>query len=158
VFETDLTVDAQMPYEAAAREVFDENPETKIFCYGHTHRPNVKEVDGGLLVNTGTWLKRLHRLDGITGLLPPVFYPTYQLCAVRISSTEDGGDEEVAGVAVEYQGVEKPSPADDELTLTERLLTVGRTPHPELPDGRILTDGETVIEEETKKEEKAAET
>ncbi|MCW8172326.1 phosphoesterase [Natrialba swarupiae] len=114
--ETDLTVDPDEPYETAAREVFVEHPETAIFCYGHTHRPTINEVDGRLLVNTGTWLKRLHRRDVVTGLLPPVFYPSYQLCVVRIAAEPDG-------IAVEYEEIVKPSPYTEEVTLTERLLT-----------------------------------
>ncbi len=133
VFETGLTVDPETPYEDAAREVFEEHPETAIFCFGHTHRPTVQAVDGGVLVNSGTWLKRLHRRDGIIGLLPPVFYPSYQLCAVRIA--EDSG-----GVAVEYVEIEKPSPSPEELTLTERLLTLGRQPDLDLPERAVVDD------------------
>jgi hypothetical protein len=88
LFETALTVDTEAPYEEAAREIFADRPEVAVFCYGHTHRPGVSEVDGGLFVNTGTWLKQLHRRDGVIGVLPPVFYPVYQLCAVRISAAE----------------------------------------------------------------------
>jgi hypothetical protein len=137
VFETDLTVDPEQPYTEAAREVFEERPETAVFCYGHTHRPKTQEVDGGLLVNTGTWLKRLHRRDVIAGRLPPVFYPSYQLCAVRIEPASEG-------VAVEYETIEKPSPSAEELTLTERLLTLGREPDPELPDRTVVADERTV--------------
>lgn len=133
VFETELTVNPEEPYEEAAREIFEAQPEATIFCYGHTHRPMVSDVDGGLLVNTGTWLKRLHRRDGIIGILPPVFYPSYQMAAVRIAPVSDG-------VAVEYQPIKKPSPAAEELTLTERLFTVGREPDPELPDRVIVPD------------------
>ena len=136
VFETELTVDAEKPYEEAAREVFDENPEVAIFCYGHTHRPTIRRVDGGLLVNTGTWLKRLHRRDGIIGILPPVFYPSYQLGAVRIAA-------ESGAVTAEYRTIKKPSPATEELTLTERLFTVGREPDLELPDGEVVADDVT---------------
>jgi len=131
VFETALTVDTETPYEEVAREVFAEQPETTVFCYGHTHRPSIREVDGGLLVNTGTWLKRLHRRDGIIGLLPPVFYPSYQLTAVRIASESEG-------VSVEYQTITKPSPAAEELTLTERLLTIGREPDFAVPDRHVV--------------------
>lgn len=87
-----------------------------------------------MLVNTGTWLKRLHRRDGVTGLLPPVFYPSYQLCSVRIAA-------EPEGVVIEYDVIEKPSPSHEELTLTERLFTVGREPDLDLPD-RIVIDTE----------------
>jgi UDP-2,3-diacylglucosamine pyrophosphatase LpxH len=134
VFETELTVDPQSPYEDAASEIFAENPETTIFCYGHTHRPGIKEIDGGVLVNTGTWLKRLHRRDGIIGILPPVFYPSYQLAAVRIS-------DEPEGVTVTYDRISKASPATEELTRTERFFTVGREPDPEIPD-RFVVDAE----------------
>jgi UDP-2,3-diacylglucosamine pyrophosphatase LpxH len=131
VFETRLTVDADAPYEEAARNVFDERPETSIYCYGHTHRPRLKHVGDGLLVNSGTWLKRLHRRDGVIGLLPPVFYPSYQLTAVRIATD---GDE----VRVDFEAVEKPAPHPEELTPTERLLTLGRVPDLKLPDGEVL--------------------
>jgi len=136
VFETALTVDERAPYERAARELFDERPETAVFCYGHTHRPSLQAVEGGLLVNSGTWLKRLHRRDGLIGVLPPVFFPSYQLTAVRIAAADDGG------VAVEYEEIEKPSPSPEELTLTERLLTLGRAPDPTLPEGAVVAGGD----------------
>ncbi len=134
ILETELTVDPNEPYEDAAREIFAEHPETAVFCYGHTHRPVMERVEDGLVVNTGTWLKRLHRRDGITGLLPPVFYPSFQLCAVRIALESDE-------IAVEYERIEKPTPAKEELTRTERLFTVGREPDDELPD-RAVVDAE----------------
>ncbi|MFC7071471.1 metallophosphoesterase [Halovenus rubra] len=131
IFETPLTVDAESPYEEAARKVFESDAETTIFCYGHTHRPTLREVDGGLLVNSGTWLKRLHRRDGVIGVLPPVFYPSYQLAAVRIAAESEG-------IAVEFVETEKPSPSPEELTRTERLLTLGRKPDPSLPERTVI--------------------
>jgi hypothetical protein len=94
---------------------------------------------GAVLVNTGTWLKRLHRRDGVIGVLPPVFYPSYQLRAVRIAAESEG-------VVVEHQAIEKPSPGAEELTLTERLLTLGREPDPALPDRTVLEDAEATTE------------
>ncbi|ELY99733.1 phosphoesterase [Natrialba chahannaoensis JCM 10990] len=155
VFETELTVDPTESYEEAARACFDSEPETTIFCFGHTHRPMLKEVDGGVLVNTGTWLKRLHRRDGIIGILPPVFYPSYQLAAVRIAaepaSTDaatsdsaataatDAADEtEPSRVTVGFEQITKPSPASEELTRTERFFTVGREPEPDLPERHVV--------------------
>jgi len=131
IFETGLTVDAEAPYKQAAREIFDAEPETAIYCYGHTHRPTLQAIDGGLLVNSGTWLKRLHRRDGLIGILPPVFYPSYQLSAVRIAAESDG-------VTVEYKPIQKPSPSPEELTLTERFLTLGRKPDTDLPEDAVL--------------------
>lgn len=135
VFETPLTVDAAKPYTEAASELFESNPDTIAFCYGHTHSPQMSEVDGGLVVNTGTWLKRLHRRDGIIGILPPVFYPSYQLYVVKITADENG-------VAVEYEERKKASPTREELTFTERILTVGREPDPSLPERRIVNKNE----------------
>ena len=131
VFETELTVDPEAPYAEAARDIFADQPETTIFCYGHTHRPTIQSVAGGTLVNTGTWLKRLHRRDGIIGILPPVFYPSYQLVAVRIAAESEG-------IVVEYDQITKPSPVTDELTRTERFFTVGREPELELPDRHVI--------------------
>jgi UDP-2,3-diacylglucosamine pyrophosphatase LpxH len=128
LFETQLTVNAETPYEEAAREVFEENPETAVYCYGHTHRSRLTELEDGVLVNSGTWLKRFHRRDGLIGILPPVFYPTYQLSAVRIESTD-------GGIEVAFEQIEKPTPGPKELTLAERVLTLGRQPDPELPEG-----------------------
>jgi UDP-2,3-diacylglucosamine pyrophosphatase LpxH len=132
IFETDLTVDPAEPDEEAAEELFEESPETAVFCYGHTHRPQTNSVGGGVVVNTGTWLKRLHRRDGIIGILPPVFYPSYQLLVVRIE-----GDQE--GIAVEYEEIQKASPATEELTRTERFFTFGREPETELPDRQVVS-------------------
>lgn len=136
IFETSLTVDAESPYVDAARDIFADS-EAVLFCYGHTHRPAVRQIDGGALINSGTWLKRLHRRDGIIGILPPIFYPSYQLTAVRIAVSADQID-------VEHLPIKKPSPASEELTLTERLLTLGREPDPSLPDGIVIDtqDGE----------------
>jgi len=149
VFETRLTVDAEGPYEAVASEIFAREPETVVFCYGHTHSPGIWEVDGGALVNTGTWLKRLHRRDGIIGLLPPVFYPSYQLYVARIAP-DDGG------VAVEFEQIDKPTPAREELTRTERFFTLGREPEPELPD-RTVVEGNSPEAEPAERDDGAAE-
>ena len=137
VFETALTVDDEAPYEDAARETFESRPETAVFCHGHTHRPSLRTVDGGVVVDTGTWLKRLHRRDGVIGVLPPVFYPSYQLTAVRIAPAE-------RGIAVEHLPIRKPDPAGEELTFTERLLTLARPPDTDLPDPAVVHPDGTV--------------
>lgn len=131
VFETDITVNHQTPYRRAAERKFKDDPSMAVFCYGHTHRPTNRRVDGGLLVNTGTWLKRLYRREVIAGVLPAVFYPSYELCAVRIEQ-RDGG------IWVEHEAIEKPNPSAEELTLTERLLTLGREPDASLPDPQFI--------------------
>jgi len=44
---------------------------------------------------------------------------------------------------VEFESIRKPSPATEELTLTERLFTVGREPDADLPDRRLVPDQST---------------
>jgi len=86
-----------------------------VYVYGHTHRPAATEVDGRLVVNTGTWLKRLHRVDPLLGILPPVYYASYRFNYFRLSAADDGG------IVVEYDVIEKSDPGDE--TLLQRLLT-----------------------------------
>jgi len=137
VFEADLTVDPDRTYDDAARAVFETHPEVAAFCYGHTHRPRLDAVEDRLVVNSGTWLKRLHRREAVAGRLPPVFYPSYQLYAVRIEpAPEDAG----RGVAVTFEPITKLSPSGEELTRTERLLTIGREPDPTVPEPAVVTD------------------
>ena len=131
VFETDKPVHPDEPYDQAARKVFSAHPETAVFCYGHTHRPDVREVDNRLVVNSGTWLKRLHRRDVLAGVVPPVFRPSFQLSYFRISA--EGDD-----VVVEHDTIDKPDPVAEELTLTERLLIAGRHAPASVPDRSVV--------------------
>ena len=97
-----------------AGEIFENHPEVAVFVYGHTHRASVTEIDDRVVVNTGTWLKRLHRQSVVLGLLPWVFYPSFRLNYVRI--TEENG-----AVVVDYRVIEKENPKD--LTVLEKILT-----------------------------------
>ena len=101
-------------YTEYAREVFEAHPEVAVFVYGHTHRASVTEIDDRIVVNTGTWLKRLHRQSVLLGLLPWVFYSSFHLNYIRIA-------EEDEAVVVDYRVIKKPHPKD--LTVLERLLT-----------------------------------
>ncbi|XVH33709.1 metallophosphoesterase (plasmid) [Haloferacaceae archaeon DSL9] len=109
-------------YLDGAREVFDTHPEVAVFLYGHTHRAAVTELNDRIVVNTGTWLKRLHRKSVAFGLVPWVFYPSFRLNYVRISESD-------GSVVVDYRVIDKPRPKD--LTLLEKLLT--RRPRPDDP-------------------------
>jgi UDP-2,3-diacylglucosamine pyrophosphatase LpxH len=126
--------DADDRYVDGARAVFRANPDVAVFVYGHTHRPSVTEVAGRLVVNTGTWLKRLRRVDPPVGVLPPVFYASYRLGYVRISPALE--DDVEGGVLVEYETIEKD--ASEDLTRLERLLTSSPPPPDPLPDRTIV--------------------
>ena len=118
-------------YVDRARTVFDENPAVAVYVYGHTHRPSVTDVDGRLVLNTGTWLKRLQRVEAPFGVVPPVYYSSYQLNYFRITDTESGG------VRVEYDVIDKPDPNEE--TMLQRLLT-------RAPTRRSVLPAETVVD------------
>ena len=133
-------------YIEAARDVFAAHPRVAAFVYGHTHRASITPVDDRVVVNTGTWLKRLHRQSVVFGILPRVFYPSYRLNYVRIAEDDES-------VVIDYEVVEKQHPK--ELTLLERLLTRrpqfdqpipeqtvidGTTEQPPTPAGRPVVD------------------
>ncbi|MFK8215257.1 metallophosphoesterase [Haloferax volcanii] len=117
-------------YLTAARELFASDPAVAVFVYGHTHRPAVTELDGGVVVNTGTWLKRLRRVESAFGVLPPVFYSWYQLNYVRVSATEDGG------VAVDYERVAKDAPNEE--TRFQRLVTPAPRREDDIPSRTVV--------------------
>ncbi|WP_458187735.1 metallophosphoesterase [Haladaptatus sp. NG-WS-4] len=120
----------ETPYVEAALNVFETNPDVVAFVYGHTHRVSLSRVGERVIINTGTWLKRLHRTPTWVGILPPVYYPSFRLNYFRLS-------EEAGNVLVEYRTIEKDPPK--ELSLLQRLLTRRPPPDPEIP-------GRTVVE------------
>ena len=117
-------------YLERARDVFASEPRVAVYVYGHTHRPSATEVDGRLVINTGTWLKRLHRIDPLLGVFPPVYYASYQLNYFRLSEADDGD------VLVEYDVIEKPDPDDE--TWLQRLLTRASRRQQRLPDRTVV--------------------
>ena len=109
--------EADAPYLEAAREVFEHDPDVAVFVYGHTHIASLKEVDGRVVINTGTWLKLPKKVSVLFGYLPPVYRPLFRLNYFKIAE-EDGQ------VAIHYEHIEKQPPS--ELTWTQRLLTLTR--------------------------------
>jgi hypothetical protein len=86
-----------------------------VFVFGHTHSVFVETLDDGRVVlNTGTWLKLLHKIPVWIGFLPPVYCPAYQISTFRI--TEEDGE-----AVVYYRQI--PKTAAGELTWLQRMLT-----------------------------------
>ncbi len=123
------TENPDAPYVEAALDVFDSNPDVTAFIYGHTHRVSLTNIGERVIINTGTWLKRLHRTPTWIGLLPPVYYPSFQLNYFRIG--EEEGD-----VFIEYHTLEKDAPK--ELSLLERLLSRRPKLDPEIPERTVI--------------------
>jgi UDP-2,3-diacylglucosamine pyrophosphatase LpxH len=107
------------PYLEAARQVFEQDPSVAVFVYGHTHLASLKEVDGRVVINTGTWLKVPKKVPVVFGQLPPVYIPAFRLNYLRMVE-EDGR------LVIYYERIEKKPPS--ELTWVQRLLTLTKRP------------------------------
>lgn len=111
-------------YLEAAKEVFASDPEVAIFIYGHTHSASLKKLGDRVVINTGTWLKKLERAPTRVWLLPSVYHPSFRLNYFRMS--EDGGR-----IIIDYERIQKAAPR--ELTLLQRLVSQ-RQKHDALDD------------------------
>lgn len=121
----DPDVDSVAPYLEGARKVFTEHPDLSVFVFGHTHAAFLREgEDGRVILNTGTWLKLLHRTPVRLGFLPAVYIPTFRLSFFRIR-------EEQGEAVIDYG--EAPKEPREELTFLERVLLFGRSAPPTVP-------------------------
>jgi len=109
----DLSTGKEQSYLDAARAVFERDPDTVIFIYGHTHAPSLRRLGNRVVLNTGTWLKRLVRIPLRFGYLPDIYVPFYFLDFFKLSDV--GGT-----IAIDFQRVDKAQPK--ELNLLQRLL------------------------------------
>jgi UDP-2,3-diacylglucosamine pyrophosphatase LpxH len=74
-------LDSDESYLKAAKDVFQSDDKVAVFIFGHTHAAFLRRFGpaGQVVVNTGTWLKLLHRIPVHFGLLPAVYYPSFCL-------------------------------------------------------------------------------
>src|SRR5215211_6923460 len=108
---------ADATYLQAAEEAFASDPETYVFIYGHTHNASLKRLGDRVVINTGTWLKKLERVPARFRLLPAVYRPSFRLNYFRISRND-------TRIVIDYQRIHKDPPR--ELSLLQRL--VARSP------------------------------
>ncbi len=125
------TDEADAPYVEAAERVFEQDPIVAVYVYGHTHKASLREVDGRVVLNTGTWLKMPKKVPVLFGYLPPVYRPTFRLNYFKISE-EDGR------LTIRYEHIWKKPPS--ELTWSQRLLTLTRRPEagPPIPEKTVV--------------------
>ena len=116
--------DSEGSYLEGAQEVFSSDDKVAVFVFGHTHAAFLKRLgrEGQVVLNTGTWLKLLHRVPVRFGLLPAVYYPSYRLNYFQI-------EEENNHVVINY--VEVPKTPAPELTWLQRVVTFGRRVKPQ---------------------------
>lgn len=113
---SELTGQKQDAYIDAAKNVFDSDPAVSVFIYGHTHAPSLTHVGDRLVLNTGTWLKRLEAVQPRFRMLPTVYVPSYCLNYFRIHEAD-------GELAIEYERIEKKP--DNELSLFQRMMLPG---------------------------------
>jgi UDP-2,3-diacylglucosamine pyrophosphatase LpxH len=109
----DLSVKKEQEYLDAAQAVFEHDPDTIIFIYGHTHMPSLRRLGQRAVINTGTWLKQLRDVPPRLGFLPEIYVPSYCLNYFKIKEAD-------GKVAIEYHKIAKDQPR--ELSLLQRLL------------------------------------
>ena len=126
-------LDSDEPYLKAAREVFQDNEKVVVFIFGHTHSAFISRVGpaGQVVLNTGTWLKLLHRVPVHFGLLPAVYYPSFRLSYFCI-------EKENNHLVISY--VAAPKLPERELTWLQRLVTLGKAPKPSEVSPRTVVD------------------
>jgi UDP-2,3-diacylglucosamine pyrophosphatase LpxH len=116
-------LDSEGSYLEAARHAFASDDRVAVFVFGHTHAAFLKRLGsaGQVVLNTGTWLKLLHRVPVRFGLLPAVYYPSYRLKYFCIE--EDDNRIVISCVTI-------PKMPERELTWLQRLVTLGSAPRP----------------------------
>src|SRR5499433_4535490 len=127
------SLDSEEPYLKAAREVFQSDEKVVVFIFGHTHSAFLRRVGpaGRVVLNTGTWLKLLHRVPVHFGLLPAVYYPSFRLSYFCI-------EKENNHLVISY--VAAPKMPKRELTWLQRLMTLGKAPKPPEVPPRTIVD------------------
>lgn len=104
-------------YTEAARKVFARDPSVAVYLFGHTHTPSLQKIDGRVIINTGTWLKRLTRIRAWIRLMPDIYYPTFRLNYFRIYG-ENGR------IVIKYRRILRETPSG--LTLLQRIMILGK--------------------------------
>ena len=77
----------------------------------------MRQIGKRVVINTGTWLKRLDIVSSRYRFLPNIYVPFFCLNYFRISETE-------GKIAIDYHTIDKEQPKD--LSLLQRLLVFKR--------------------------------
>jgi UDP-2,3-diacylglucosamine pyrophosphatase LpxH len=112
-----LKLDKEENYASAAKSVFEKDPSVVLYVYGHTHIPSMRKLGSRYILNTGTWLKRLERVEAHFRLLPDVYVPSYRLNYFTVRQQDKA-------IRVGYCVIPKKVP--DALTFLEKLVILGR--------------------------------
>jgi len=126
-----LVIEKEEDYDNAAREVFAKDPDVVAFIYGHTHKVSLKKEGDRVIINTGTWLKKLTRVSTLFRFIPDIYAPSYCLNYFHIYE-KDGK------VAIAFKKVPKES-ISELTTMQQWMITFkGFEDKVDIPDLTIL--------------------
>ena len=100
-------------FEKKAKKVFKNNKSVDFYVYAHTHRKGITKEKGNVIINTGTWLRKVYRVKSKYIFLPDIFYSKIELSYFIISCKNNE-------ICVEHKTW--PKKFKPKLTLTERLF------------------------------------
>jgi UDP-2,3-diacylglucosamine pyrophosphatase LpxH len=101
-------------YNNAAKKIFNQDENVAIFIYGHTHEASLSLENGRAIINTGTWIKMLTRVNSRARFLPDIYVPSYCLSVFHIHDQDDE-------IAISYKKI--PKAPQQELSLLQRILS-----------------------------------
>lgn len=112
-----LKLNKENLYLQVAAQIFQRSPDTTLFIYGHTHQPSLTKINGGYVINTGSWLKKLQRIPARFRFLPAVYSSSFQLNYFKVF-------EENSIVEIIYECI--PKAVQSNLTPLEKTAIFGR--------------------------------
>ena len=119
--------------ERRAARILEESGDD-LYVFGHTHARLLKSLPNGKAwANTGTWIRRMHRVAAWFHL-PPVFVPVHEPTYVRVTPHEQGARVELRVRGKPFRpslawlerlailGRKRPKPSDQKDALLEQIL------------------------------------
>lgn len=74
-------------YLNRAKQIFIGEKNVSLYVFGHTHRSFIIKEKNRLIINTGTWIKKLKQIKPLKlFILPSVYYPFYRLSVMKVYS------------------------------------------------------------------------
>lgn len=112
-----LTIEKESQYHQAAERVFREHPEMAVYAFGHTHGAGALKTGDRVILNTGTWIRKLTCIPSRFYLLPDVYCASYHLGYFRICASQEG-------IRIEHHRI--PKSVDERLSLLQRFSIYGK--------------------------------
>jgi UDP-2,3-diacylglucosamine pyrophosphatase LpxH len=103
-----------------------------VYVYGHTHLSSFKKINNKIIINTGSWLKRLNRIKPRSIFLPSIYHPSYRLGYFKIYSKNKK-------IVIDYTNIDKKV-SNTNLTWLEKIIIFRRkkTDNINIPKRTIL--------------------